>query len=206
MASNGVRALEASSTLTETKQAVRRIVRDTNTDHDSISAMQYRNDVVRAGGLKAIIKAMKDHADDGEMQDLACQALSNLSYENDKIRVLIAQLGGVRSVLAAMTAHVGNEELQWHAMQTLWRLSFNDLVRSCIVKEGGDDVVRMVMKEHPTNHKDVQFWGELTISHLRFPTEYGSDGEGQGTDADLPDWLVDLLVVLSLVIFFRSLY
>jgi hypothetical protein len=158
-----------------------------------------------SGGLKAIIKAMKSYKDDTEIQDISCQALSNLSYENDKIRVLIAQLGGIKAVLSAMERHVDEEELQWHALQTLWRLSFNDLVRSLIVKQGGNDIIQMVMDEHPSNHKDIQFWGELTIKHLQFPVELELEDDGD-QNADLPDWLVDLLIALSLAIFFRSLY
>jgi hypothetical protein len=48
MASKRVLALEVSSTLKETKQAIRKIVLHTNTDHDSIFGAQYRNDIVRA--------------------------------------------------------------------------------------------------------------------------------------------------------------
>jgi hypothetical protein len=52
-----------------------------------------------------------------EIQDISCQSLSNLAYENDKIRVLIAQLGGIKAILSAMERHVDDEELQWHALQ-----------------------------------------------------------------------------------------
>ncbi|KAL3909309.1 MAG: hypothetical protein SGARI_002666 [Bacillariaceae sp.] len=139
-----VRALETAISSEEVVRALRKIILNTNIDHEDIFGMQYRNDIVHAGGLKAVLRSMKEYHDSLLIQCLACLTLSNLAFENDKTRVVVAQLGGVSLVLEAMKTHLSDEDLQFYALQLLWRLAFNDWVRDAIVKQGTGCPTRMV--------------------------------------------------------------
>ncbi len=200
MALHRVRTLELAYSLEQTESALHNIVLNTCTELDSIVGVQYRTDIVRAGGLKAILRVMKEYHDAVDIQDLSCQALSNLAFENDKTRLVIAQLGGISAILTAMTTHLNDEDLQYHALQTLWRLTFNDWVRDKIVKMGTVDAIRQAMATHPSSKEYVQFWGELTLKNLEDPQDEIFDG------LDLPTWLIDLAIIIILLVFFRSLY
>jgi hypothetical protein len=189
-------------TLEQTEHAFRMLLVYSNTDLDTVFGDQYRNDIVHAGGLKAILRIMKEYHDSSVIQNLGCQLLSNLAYENDKIRVVAAQLGGILAIITAMKAHRHEEQLQWHALQALWRLSLNDWVRDSIVKKGGADIIRQTMDDHPTSTEYVHFWGDLLLNHLREPPIEIYLEPSQ----DLPDWLIDLGVAMLLVLFFGSLY
>jgi hypothetical protein len=202
MASKRVRALERGGTPDQTERALRKIVVHTNTELDTIFGIEYRNEIVHAGGLKAILRAMKEYQDCLAIQDLSCQALSNLAFENDKMRVVVAQLGGISAILSAMKNH-HDETLQWHALQALWRLSFNDWVRGRIVKTGSADVIRQTMAAHPTSKEYVQFWGDLALKHLEEPpSEIILDGDSP----EVPEWLIDVVIAILLLVFFLSLY
>jgi hypothetical protein len=203
MASRRVRALEMAKTLEETENALRKIIVTTDTDLDTVFGIQYRQDIVHAGGLKAILKCMKEYHDVAMVQDLSCMALSNLAFENDKMRVVIAQLGGVSLILEAMTTHLEEEDVQFHAMQTLWRLTFNDWVRDAIVKKGSFRTIRKSMLAHSESQEYVQFWGDLLLKHLNMPPDNDSCSDD---DFVLPDWLIDVTVAIVLLMFFRSLY
>lgn len=204
MASKRVRALERAGTQRQTEKALQKIVAHTDTELDTIFGIEYRNEIVHEGGLKAILRAMKEYQDSNTIQDLACQSLSNLAFENDKMRVVVAQLGGISAILRAMKKHQEDEILQWHALQALWRFTFNDWVRDYIVKQGSADIIRQTMAAHPSSMENVQFWGDLSLRHLEEPpSEIVLKGEN---DDDIPDWLIDTGVAVLLLIFFLSLY
>jgi hypothetical protein len=202
MAYKRVRELELVLTHEETEGALKRIVVNSDPELDTVFGIQYRNDIVHAGGLKVILRVMKDHHDSSIIQDLCCQALSNLAFESDKIRVVTAQLGGISAITTAMKAHRNDEHLQWHALQALWRLSLNDWVRERIVKKGSAHIIRETMADHQTSKEYVHFWGDLLLRHLREPPMEIYFGGSR----DVPEWLIDLGVAILLVLFFRSLY
>jgi hypothetical protein len=115
----------------------------------------------------------------------------------------MAQLGGVRVILSSMECHIEDEEIQWHALQTLWRLALNELVRDVIVQEGGKEAIKNAMDAHPMNKKDIQFWGELTLTQLETPPD---DYDESDQDHHVPEWLIDILIAILLVAFLRTLY
>ena len=206
-ASRRVRDLEMAKTLDETERALRKLILHTDPNLDTIFGEQYRQDVAHAGGLKCILKCMKEYHDVAIVQDLSCMALSNSAFEADKMRVVITQLGGVALILEAMRTHVAEEDLIFHALQALWRLTFNDWVRDAIGKQPGSfRTIRRSMLAHPSSHEYVQFWGELLLKHLDMPPDYVYNTSSDENDFVLPDWLIDLCVVVSLLVFFRSLY
>ncbi|KAG7343440.1 Armadillo/beta-catenin-like repeat protein [Nitzschia inconspicua] len=203
MATKRVRALERAGTPEQIEKALRKIVSHTNIELDSIFGIEYRNEIVHAGGLKAILRTMREHHNSVTIQDLSCQALSNLAFENDKMRLVVAQLGGISAILKAMSNHQQDENLQWHAIQALWRLTLNDWVRDRMAKKGSADVIRQTMAAHPSSKENVQFWGELALKHLKEPpSEIFLDHEG----CEVPDWLIDFAMAILLLVFFLSLY
>ena len=65
---------------------------------------EYRLKVAAAGGIKAVVAAMKTHACVADVQLVGCSALRNLSAPgvNEK---RVAAAGGIDAVVAAMRAH-----------------------------------------------------------------------------------------------------
>ncbi len=57
------------------------------------------------GGIKAVMRVMKEHKSDLLVQKYACGALSNCAL-NDENRVGIARLGGIKMVVHAINAHI----------------------------------------------------------------------------------------------------
>jgi hypothetical protein len=60
--------------------------------------------IAAAGGVEAVLAAMRAHAADAMVQQIGCGALVSLAV-NDENKVAIAAAGGVEAVLAAMSAH-----------------------------------------------------------------------------------------------------
>mmetsp|Transcript_983 Transcript_983/g.1532 ORF Transcript_983/g.1532 Transcript_983/m.1532 type:complete len:210 (+) Transcript_983:215-844(+) len=198
-----VQALEWATSEDEIIGTLRTIVWYTNKNinEDPMVGSYYRNELVRVGGLKAMIQTMKKYKHVVEIQNAACQGLFNLAYENDKVRVLIVQLGGIGTILGAMETHLDKEEIQYHGLQALWRLSFHCSVRRMVVESGGTEVVQRAVAVHATSHRNIQFWGRLALRHLEAPPKYHKSYNEYSDDVrEIPEWVIDLLFVLVMLV------
>jgi len=71
---------------------------------------------------------MCTHPNCPEVQDRACGALWNVTYNNVENLKRIGALG-LNCVLASMARHLGRASLQENALWLLWNLSTNSLTR-----------------------------------------------------------------------------
>ena len=87
--------------------------------------MGYGTRIVHAGGIEALLSAMIVHVDREEVQEAACGALCNLSFDADHADK-IAKTSGVAAMLTAIRRHEENDEV----FITAFTGSAN-VVRSC---------------------------------------------------------------------------
>ena len=80
-------------------------------------------EVARAGGIGAVVEAMRQHAEHAGVQEQACFALRNLTYDNAQNRVEVARAGGIRAVLEAMRQHAGHAGVQQWACVALYNVA-----------------------------------------------------------------------------------
>ncbi|EGD79791.1 hypothetical protein PTSG_10776 [Salpingoeca rosetta] len=122
-----------------------------------------RVEAAASGAIDAIIKAMKMHSSNGDVQEKGCAALWNLA-ENDDNVVSIASKGGIDVVIAAMKMHSSNSGVQVQGCGALWKLAYNNY-RVAIALKGGIDAVVSAMKIH-TNNEGVQHKGCGALQNL----------------------------------------
>ena len=72
--------------------------------------------IAAAGGIEAVVAAMRAHAGSAVVQEYARWALCNLAFNNADNQFAIAAAGGIEAVVAAMRAHAGSAGVQeWRA-------------------------------------------------------------------------------------------
>ena len=80
--------------------------------------------IVLAGGIEAVIAAMKEHRTNAGLQEQACGALINLAANNNTDnKVRIAGVGGIEAVVAAMAANKASAGVQEQACGALRSLA-----------------------------------------------------------------------------------
>ena len=75
--------------------------------------------IARAGGIVAIVSAMRRHKNSVGVQEAACGALRVLSTHDEKNQEAIAEAGGVATIVSAMRRHAKSSEVQ---AQACWAL------------------------------------------------------------------------------------
>jgi hypothetical protein len=138
-----------------------------NSSHNkkSCSSTARRQRVVDAGGLKAVIRAMKGHPQNRDVQRRACYALQSLvrtgtssstSTSSSFVRSAV-KAGGVKLVILAMNNHLGDagagagcKELQLDACRFLHRVAkdSNGKYRAKIVKAKGLVAIGEALRVH----------------------------------------------------------
>ena len=79
--------------------------------------------IAAAGGVEAVVAAMRAHAADAMVQQNGCGALASLAANSAENKVAIAAAGGVEAVKAAMRAHSGDTAVQQWVNDTLRELA-----------------------------------------------------------------------------------
>ena len=101
-----------------------------------------------AGGPKAVLAAMKAHANRIEVQIAGCQALGNLSATSPEVQASLGKLGGVGSIVTAMSAHEGDAHLQENAISALANLGACSANHPLFLVEGGIKKIVEAMSCH----------------------------------------------------------
>jgi len=68
--------------------------------------------VAKAGGIKAVITAMRNHASHAGVQHYGCRALTSIAYKNWDNKVAVAKAGGIEAIITAMRNHASHAGVQ----------------------------------------------------------------------------------------------
>lgn len=128
-----------------------------------------RSNIVRYGGLLAMLRAMEMKPDKPQIQIAACVALEKMS-KDVSTQVAIGEVGGIPAVANSMGGHSGEVALQKAACQALACLTQHReggsvLSQVPIPTEGVVEVVTKTMQEHPDD-ADIQANAFATLANL----------------------------------------
>ena len=110
-----------------------------------------------AGGIEAVVEAMKAHLSNPDVQHQGCGALGNIAVNADN-NVLVAKAGGIGAVVEAMKAHPSIADVQHRGCGALMSIAGNADNEVLVARAGGIEAVVGAMKAHPSN-ADVQWDG-----------------------------------------------
>jgi hypothetical protein len=117
-----------------------------------------------AGGIGAVLGAIKTHKDSASVQKAACWALSNLAINNDNA-VTIAAAGGIEAIAAAMTVHEGSAAVQEQACWALDYLAGHASLRERIKTAGGVELAKRALSASDATELTKQL-GEALLKKL----------------------------------------
>ena len=118
--------------------------------------------VVMAGGLAAILKAMNTHSFVAEIQHVGCQVISVLAIASKNKRAIL-DADGIKTIVLAMTTHTDNYEVQKDGCITFALMAKGHASREIIRTVGGIEAVITAMLAHSTN-EGVQQYGAKTLA------------------------------------------
>jgi hypothetical protein len=105
--------------------------------------------IVAAGGIDAIVSAMRRHSDDAAVQEWACRALQRLAARNVANQVAIAAADGVVAVVDAMRRHTAVADVSEWGCAALRSLAYgHEGNQVAIAAVGGIETVASVMQRH----------------------------------------------------------
>lgn len=110
----------------------------------------FKREIVKKGGMKAIVDAMCRHSDDVGVQDQICSTiLSLLCNKNAENKILFRKAGGIDSLVAAMKRHVDSAKFQRSACGVaLSMMSANVENSEAFTRAGGIQCVIDTMRSH----------------------------------------------------------
>lgn len=108
-----------------------------------------------AGGIEAVVAAMRRQRNDTETLKLACGALQNLGV-NAENELRAAGAGAIEAVVAAMRAHWADPELQRRGCAALYNLTGDDGNKTRAARAGAVEAVLQAMRTFRLLHPEVQ--------------------------------------------------
>ena len=89
-----------------------------------------QSDIAHAGGIAAIVAAMKSHTTIPQVQHNGCGALLNLSRKHERNQLEIITIDGITTIVATINMHKTDEAVQEKGCEILWSVisehSMND--------------------------------------------------------------------------------
>ena len=120
--------------------------------------------IVRAGGVLAILTAMRNHTNASMVQGLACGALSNLARAD---AALICQQGAIVDIVAAMKAHRDVLRVQEQGCAAIWNLAqYHEEGGKQIRQHGVSPAILAALSKYPENHM-IQLYGDRALDYIR---------------------------------------
>ena len=120
-----------------------------NTRSLSIMVFHYKDQIAAAGGIEALVAALKQHTSVSAVQEKACLVLRQMAF-CDASRFRIAAAGGIEAILAALTNHPSEHAVQTQACWALWNLAVDYKHCMRILDAGAIETVRAAMNRHPS--------------------------------------------------------
>ena len=96
-----------------------------------------------------MINALRRHVDHAAVQEAACAALYNLSFNYDN-QMAIAKANGIEGIAVALRRHQDHAGVQQNGCGALSRLACNDIVRHQIIVSDAVEGVRRALHQFPT--------------------------------------------------------
>lgn len=98
--------------------------------------------------MDSILKAMRTHADNPEVNAAMCSTVAKLTVGSDKNRILFAALGGIDTLVAAMDAHAEDSKVQRQAVLALRSLAFDNDNKTLVAAAGGITRILAAWRQH----------------------------------------------------------
>ena len=115
--------------------------------------------VASAGGIEAVVRAMREHRGSLSVQEKGCGALWNLTLSSAEHSAAVVSAGGIGAVVRAMREHAWSARAQERGCSVLRILASNSAERSAAVASaGGIEAVVQAMGAHRGSER-VQEWG-----------------------------------------------
>jgi hypothetical protein len=117
--------------------------------------------IVSAGGLEAIVAAMRAFTSSLPVQETGCDVIFHLALV-EQLRAPIVSAEGIVVVVGAMRAFAANSSIQQSGCSVLDDLSKIEANRAPIVSAGGIEAVQAAMRAHPTV-ANINSWGKKAV-------------------------------------------
>jgi len=127
--------------------------------------------IAKAGGIKAVIKAIQAQPDLVELLEVLLLLLERISRD-DQFKEPVAEQGGIDVVIdIAIGKHEAKEEIASRSLSILANMAFNNQ-RLCdmILKKGGVAAVQKGMDAHPEASRLLEN-GMCALSNLLFASD-----------------------------------
>ena len=102
-----------------------------------IAEADHQVKIAKAGGIEAILRAMRGHGGDAEVQAQGCGAFRNLAVKNADNKVKIGEAGGIEAILGAMRGHEGDAEVQKQGCRALCNFALNSGANKALMRDHG---------------------------------------------------------------------
>ncbi|XP_075063627.1 armadillo repeat-containing protein 6 [Mixophyes fleayi] len=141
--------------------------------------------VLENAGLKLLIEAAKDFADNTGVLSELCATISRLCVRNEFCQDVV-DLGGLNFMVALLADCIDNQELVKQVLSALRAIAGNDDVKDAIVNSGGTYLIVLAMTRHICNAQVCdQGCAALSMLALRKPENCKVIMEGGGALAAL---------------------
>jgi hypothetical protein len=117
-----------------------------------------RDALAAAGGIEAVLAALRAHPGAANVQERGCLALGNLAASHAANQTAVAAAGGIEAVVAALRAHSGAANVQDYGCYAL-RLLAGTPARTAAIKRAGTiklaEVARARFAPETEAHKEA---------------------------------------------------
>lgn len=133
--------------------------------------------IPRAGGIDAIVLAMKtsmDHSgpQTSSLQAAACSALANIAFNSAENQEAVARSGGIQAIAAAMWAHPDHLGVQANGCLAFGNVAAFNIaaLQVAVARAGGISAIAVAMNTHPQD-TGVQEYACSALSNLAYKSE-----------------------------------
>jgi hypothetical protein len=111
-------------------------------------------DVVRLGGIPAIVKALEQGFRSSGVVKNACRALAQIAFNSDRYRDEMSAAGAIPLIIKGMSQHPASDRVQMHGCVALSYLSWTcEANANQISDHDGYSVITDAMRSFPNNHE-----------------------------------------------------
>ncbi|CAB9507772.1 armadillo repeat containing 6 [Seminavis robusta] len=121
--------------------------------------------IIEAGGISAVMVALKTHPQSIKLASNACGTLKNLAATSDENRNRIATEGGIGSIVSVMGEHIYVAQVQERACGALKNLSILVDLKHSMIEARCIQCLRNAQARHQSN-KDVQRYAAAALANL----------------------------------------
>lgn len=136
----------------------------------AVRTMHQRVIVAKANAVQIMLKGMKAHIDDVEVQSFGCHALAVMSGDDLVMHEHITQMSGAIYMLDQLKTHSSSADFTANVCRLLANLSLHDKVRAYLIKQHALPAIIRGIKEHSSD-TDVNHFGFSALSNFANDTK-----------------------------------